>query len=853
MNRIFEPFFNRIYKKVSIISSAVFVLIAVIITAGVIYYARQKYESDLKRKVAEFAIIAAEQSREMFIDALQQHHVTLEELFDDDYQKISLEEFKATYVFESDLHRISDDYIRLLMDRVVEKDVDEYYRYHTAYDQIPFLNERALQIEEPFLKLENIDFTLVIDRNGYIPFHHAANSKKLTGDLETDIFANRTKRMWRKFGGRTQNPDGVSYTYYRRDTGTPYLNVNGPIVLEGRHWGAVVIGYNATEIDTAVAELQRTAALLILAIVLLTVTIYSIFILFSLRPLSMLLRGVQRIDEGDLDVSIPVQSQDEIGYLSGAFNRMVISLKSYAENLRVSNEKLADYNRTLAEKVEARTGDLNAKNVELEHTLQQLQETKTQLENQNTQLAHAKEEAEQANQSKSVFLANMSHEIRTPMNAILGYAQILADDPDLNDKQRHAISTIDGSGKHLLGLINDILDISKIEAGHELLHLADFDLKGLLQGLDPMFAMRCAQKDLDWRLEEDVSVQAVYGDEAKLRQVLINLLGNAAKFTERGQVFLRVEQRDADRFYFAVRDTGPGIAGANQQAIFEPFHQEAMGVDKGGTGLGLVISHRFVSMMGGTLQVESTLGKGTHFFFELPLTKARAKVDETVDERWALVERLATGHEVHALIVDDVAENREVLEWALTRIGVEVTSASGGLAAIEAVRQRELDIVFLDIRMPGIDGVETMRRLVDEHGPKAFKKVAVTASALVHQRQQYLDAGFEEYINKPFHKEEVYIVLKRLLGVEFEYGEEAPVEKEDGAEASLEGVVLPRGIHAQMVESVGMHNITGLNKGLEELEREGEPYQRVVLRLRKLARTYDMKALGALLEEIPHA
>ena len=176
-----------------------------------------------------------------------------------------------------------------------------------------------------------------------------------------------------------------------------------------------------------VAELQRNSTLLILAIVLLTVTIYSIFILFSLRPLSMLLRGVQRIDDGDLDVSIPVQSQDEIGYLSGAFNRMVTSLKSYAENLRVSNEKLANYNRTLAEKVEARTQDLNAKNVELEHTLQQLQETKTQLEVQNAQLALAKEEAEHANQVKEPLSGqHESHEIRTPMNAILGYAQILA-------------------------------------------------------------------------------------------------------------------------------------------------------------------------------------------------------------------------------------------------------------------------------------------------------------------------------------------------------------------------------------------------------------------------------------------
>ena len=228
MDSILKIFFNRVYKKVSIISSAVFIMIAVIVAAGVIFYAQQNYLRDLKRKVTEFAVIGAQQSREMFIDALQRKHITIEKLFDDNYQKISLEEFKAMYVPEKDQNKISDDYIRLLMDRMVEKDVDEYYRYHTAYDQNPFLNKGALQIEEPFLKTENIDYAVLIDRNGYIPFHHFVNSRNLTGDLATDTFGNRAKRIWRNTLGKTQIPGEISYYSYRRDTGTPYLNVNMP-------------------------------------------------------------------------------------------------------------------------------------------------------------------------------------------------------------------------------------------------------------------------------------------------------------------------------------------------------------------------------------------------------------------------------------------------------------------------------------------------------------------------------------------------------------------------------------------------------------------------------------------------
>jgi signal transduction histidine kinase/DNA-binding NarL/FixJ family response regulator len=468
------------------------------------------------------------------------------------------------------------------------------------------------------------------------------------------------------------------------------------------------------------------------------------------------------------------------------------------------------------------------------------------------ELRVAKEAADDASRAKSTFLANMSHELRTPLNGVIGYAQVLMKDPDLTVRHRERLRIVQTSGEHLLRMINEVLDFSKIEAGKMELATAPFHLPQLLRDVAAALNERARQKQLDFVfLPAPELPDIVLGDSLKLRQVLDNLLGNAFKFTAAGTVRLTVELAANEHVTFSVADTGVGLSAADQAKLFQPFQQASDGrPPEPGTGLGLAISQRMVSLMGGRLEVESQPGQGSRFFFTVPLPVITANA--ATSRSTASIITGYHGRRRRLLVVDDVATNRHVLRDLLTPLGFEISEAAGGAEALALLDGVRPDLVFLDLRMPGIDGLELTRRLRAREGGDRLKIVAMSASVLSFNRADAFAAGCDDFLPKPFREDDLLARLGLALHLEWigDSTRSASATPFPAAPAKSGAAGLEPALLRELLAAAQRGEIATIRRRLEALQ--GDPFADSLL---SLARSYRMELLREALEravaEIP--
>jgi two-component system sensor histidine kinase/response regulator len=404
-------------------------------------------------------------------------------------------------------------------------------------------------------------------------------------------------------------------------------------------------------------------------------------------------------------------------------------------------------------------------------------------------LSIALRDAEAANRAKSVFLANMSHELRTPLNAVIGFSQMMADAAGTSQADRQNVSIINRSGQHLLTLIDDILELSKIEAGRVTLHPVPVDLDELLDDVLGMVRGRADQAGLTLVRDCKATPPAVVADGAKLRQVLLNLMSNAVKFTPSGSVTLSLAWRagmsGAITLQFSVVDTGVGISRADLARIFEPFSQADTPGAKDGTGLGLTISRQFVRLMGGDLSVISVPGEGAKFSFSVPVALDPAGHAERPAPAGRVLGLAPADRGRVILVADDHADGRKLIQDWLGPLGFEVAEAANGAATLSALAATNPELVLLDRRMPGMDGLAITRRIRAANLLRQPRIVMLTASAFEEERRAALDAGADDFLRKPVERDKLLAMLERQLGVSFERGEMPVTEAPAAPPAAL--------------------------------------------------------------------